>query len=69
VHSRYIGCPILGDPVYGKKDRLFPDATLMLHARSLRICLPGSETPVTFEAPVPIRFKKVLKTLKETFPS
>jgi len=69
VHSKYIGCPILGDSVYGKKDRLFPDATLMLHARSLRICLPGSETPVTFEAPVPLRFKKILKTLKEMFPS
>ncbi len=69
VHSRYLGCPILGDPVYGKKDELFPDATLMLHARTLRICLPGSETPMNFEAPVPLRFKKILTTLKETFPS
>jgi 23S rRNA pseudouridine1911/1915/1917 synthase len=67
VHSRFLGCPILGDPVYGKKDRLFPDATMMLHARSLRICLPGSETTTLFEAPVPPRFKTVLKALKEEF--
>lgn len=67
VHSKYIGCPILGDPVYGKKDQLFADATLMLHARSLRICLPGTDRPTLFEAPVPLRFKKVLHTLKEKF--
>ncbi len=69
VHSKFLGCPILGDPVYGKKDSLFPEASLMLHARSLRICLPGKDAPNLFEAPVPLRFKKILKILKETFPT
>jgi len=68
VHSKYLGCPILGDPIYGKKDSLFVDATLMLHARTLKIKLPGSLKVSRFDAPIPIRFKKVIKKLKEKFP-
>lgn len=68
VHSKYLGCPILGDPIYGKKDPLFPGATLMLHARRLRIRLPGDDFFSTFVAPVPLRFRKVLATLKKRFP-
>lgn len=40
VHLAYLGCPILGDPLYAKADPKRP-APLMLHARSLRIRLPG----------------------------
>jgi 23S rRNA pseudouridine1911/1915/1917 synthase len=68
VHSKFIGCPILGDPVYGKKDSRFPGATLMLHARMLRIALPGQTVLTEFTAPVPVRFKKVLARLKELYP-
>ena len=64
VHSKFLGCPILGDPIYGKKDRFFPDATLMLHAWKLSITLPGESLPRRFIAPVPARFKKVIMTLK-----
>jgi len=68
VHSKFLGCPILGDPIYGKKDPLFPGATLMLHARRLRIRLPGAAVLTTFVAPVPLRFRKVLSALKKRFP-
>ncbi|MFA6504518.1 MAG: RluA family pseudouridine synthase [Treponemataceae bacterium] len=64
VHLRHLGCPILGDPIYGGKDPLFPKATLMLHAYRLALCLPGSETPSVFTAPVPERFRKVLRILR-----
>ncbi|PKL05691.1 MAG: RluA family pseudouridine synthase, partial [Spirochaetae bacterium HGW-Spirochaetae-9] len=60
-----LGCPILGDPLYGKKDQLFPDATLMLHARRLRICLPGIEEAMLFKAPEPRRFHAVLAALEK----
>lgn len=63
VHAKYLGTPILGDPVYGKKDKRFPDATLMLHARRLRIRIPGEKDIMTFEAPVPRRFKHILRIL------
>jgi 23S rRNA pseudouridine1911/1915/1917 synthase len=55
VHLRHIGCPILGDPLYSKKDPRFPEATLMLHALSLEITLPGGRRR-TFKASLPERF-------------
>lgn len=66
VHSKHIGCPILGDPVYGKKDPLFPDASLMLHARSLEIRLPGDEQRTRFVSRTPPRFRDVIARLEET---
>ena len=47
VHMKYLGCPVLGDPIYSKKDSLFPDATMMLHSRILKIRLPVSLYDVT----------------------
>ncbi len=55
VHMKYLGYPILGDAVYGKKhDRLY------LHAKSLEITLPGGKRKV-FEAPVPEEFERVFR--------
>nr|WP_255949183.1 pseudouridine synthase [Brucepastera parasyntrophica] len=65
VHSRYLGCPVLGDPIYGKKDVNFPDATLMLHAKKLRIRLPEEGRFRTFKAPLPGRFKKIICELRK----
>ena len=58
VHLRHIGCPILGDPLYSKKDPRFPAATLMLHALSLEITLPCGERRM-FKSPLPGRFSAV----------
>lgn len=63
VHCKALGCPILGDPIYGEGDRRFPEATLMLHALELRICLPGALEASVFSAPVPERFFSVAKAL------
>ncbi|SLM19203.1 Pseudouridine synthase [uncultured spirochete] len=63
VHCAHIGCPILGDPIYSKKDTLFPDATLMLHARRLKIRLPSRSEPSVFKAPVPKRFRDMITLL------
>lgn len=67
VHLKAIGCPILGDPIYGTKDALFPDATLMLHSSLLSIRLPNHDDFSTFKSPTPARFKKVMKTLKQKY--
>ncbi len=62
VHMASQGCPILGDGVYGRKDKNFPQAPLMLHALSLQIQLPeGGETQ--FRAEVPRDFLSILRTL------
>ena len=56
VHMKYLGHPILGDPVYGteKADRLY------LHARELEITLPSGERK-TFKAKVPREFSNVFR--------
>ena len=55
VHLKYLGTPILGDPVYGNTpaDRLF------LHASKLEITIPKGEGK-TFSAPLPEEFSDVL---------
>jgi 23S rRNA pseudouridine1911/1915/1917 synthase len=63
VHMKYIGCPVLGDPIYGSKSAVFPTATLMLHARLLAIRLPDNDELSSFTAPVPERMKAVLREL------
>lgn len=67
VHMKYINCPIVGDPIYSRKDGLFDTATLMLHSRKMAIRLPGEDTFSTFEAPVPRRFKKVMRVLRKQY--
>ncbi len=58
VHMKYIGCPILGDKVYGKAaDRLY------LHARSLEITIPGGERKV-FETDIPSDFTDKFQVVK-----
>ena len=54
VHLNYIGCPIVGDKVYGGED--FP--RLLLHAGALEITLPGGERR-EFTAELPREFKDV----------
>jgi len=61
VHLRHIGHPVLGDTVYGFADASFPDATLMLHSRSLAITLPGETEPRLFKAPLPERFIEFIR--------
>ncbi len=63
VHLSSIGHPILGDPIYSSRDKSFPDATLMLHSHSLTIKHPKSGDELTFKAPLPERFLRILSAL------
>ena len=67
VHMKYLGCPILGDPIYGSKDALFDSATLMLHSKDLGIRLPQSDEFTFFTSDTPVRFKKVLHKLHKMY--
>lgn len=68
VHMKFINCPILGDPLYGKKDKQFPDATLMLHSRLLKIFIPDNKEKQMFKTSTPERFLNVEQKLKRMFP-
>lgn len=69
VHAVHLRSPILGDPIYSRRDNRFPEATLMLHALSLRIQLPGESKPRLFRAPLPKRFAEIVRALTAYGPS
>lgn len=50
AHMAYLGCPILGDPLYGAGAESAP--RLMLHAARLRLTLPDGAA-LELEAPMP----------------
>ncbi|MFP4384205.1 MAG: RluA family pseudouridine synthase [Spirochaetia bacterium] len=64
VHLSSRGNPILGDPVYARKDPAFPEAGLMLHSYYLRIGVPGGITKI-FRAPLPEHFRSIIGKLKQ----
>ena len=64
VHLKYLGYPVLGDPLYGKTDTHFPNATLMLHAKSLSLYLPGSNSRVFYRTALPPRFLDIIGRLQ-----
>ena len=64
VHMNYIGNPILSDPMYGTR-KLYDDNGQYLHAFELSFIHPRSEKRVTFNAPLPEYFSKLLNELKD----
>ncbi len=63
LHLAFIGCPIVGDLVYGRKKPSLPVGRHFLHAAQLTITLPGEQDPTTFEAPLPPDLQAVLSKL------
>ena len=63
VHMLSMGHPILGDPVYGRSDKRNRDVTMMLHAVSLGIFLPGEDEKRVFSIEEPERFLRLKKEL------
>ena len=64
LHLAFIGCPIVGDLVYGRKKSSLPIGRHFLHAAQLCVTLPGEEKPRTFEAPLPPDLQAVLLKLQ-----
>ncbi len=63
VHLAYIGCPVVGDRVYGRRKASWPLERFFLHAAKLSIILPGEKTPTEFQAVLPEELKNVLDQL------
>ena len=61
VHLKYLGCPILGDPVYGPEKS--PKTRLFLHAANLEISIPGPDGNVrkAFTAALPPEFQEFME--------
>lgn len=67
VHCQSLGAPVLGDPIYSRKDSQLKEVGLMLHAWKLGITLPNEDEPREFEAPIPERFDELMERLDRDF--
>ena len=64
VHMSYIGHPLLGDEVYGKKDNTFKVQGQMLHAKVLGFIHPKTNEYVKYESDLPEEFKNIITKLE-----
>jgi len=64
LHLAFLGCPIVGDRVYGRRRPSLEISRHFLHAFKLRVLLPGEKEPCTFEAPLPEELDLVLRLLR-----
>jgi len=60
VHMAYIGFPIMGDEVYGKRKQKFDTAGQVLHAKILGFNHPVTGEYMEFEAGLPVYFERLL---------
>ncbi len=63
VHAKYLGHPVVGDPVYGFKKQKFNLKGQLLHSYSLTVTHPVTEKEMTFVAPIPNYFVDVYNIL------
>ncbi len=64
VHLAFLGCPVVGDTIYGRRKATLPVERQMLHAWRLTLALPGDQGRRTFEAPLPEDFARILADLR-----
>jgi 23S rRNA pseudouridine1911/1915/1917 synthase len=63
IHMNFMGCPVVGDVIYGRKKPTLDLDRQFLHAYQLSILLPGEAEKITFEAPLPDDLASILKSL------
>ena len=64
LHCAFLGCPIVGDEVYGRKKSTVKINRHFLHAYRLKIMLPGQNETMLFEAPLPDELVQGLVSLR-----
>jgi len=64
VHLGFVGCPVVGDTVYGRKNLTLDVNRQFLHANQLSIMIPGEAQKRTFEASLTDDLEAILDRLK-----
>ena len=64
LHCAFLGCPIVGDEVYGRKKPTVEINRHFLHAYRLKIILPGEKEPQVFETQLSEELLDVLNELR-----
>jgi len=65
LHCAMLGCPIVGDEIYGRKKSSLDLNRHFLHAQKLKIILPNEKEPRVFEAKLPEELTRVLNELQK----
>ena len=63
THMKYIGFPLVGDPVYGPR-KVIGDKGQFLHAKTLGFTHPRTGEFMEFESPLPDFFEEFLEQIK-----
>ncbi|MEM7030917.1 MAG: RluA family pseudouridine synthase [Chloroflexota bacterium] len=63
VHLAWLGYPVVGDLLYGKRDRTLSISRQFLHACSLQFVHPSTEATISFETPLPEELDTILQGL------
>ena len=64
VHLSYLGIPVVGDTLYGRRHPSLEVVRFFLHASSLTIRLIGERVPRTFKVPLAVDLQTVLQDLR-----
>jgi 23S rRNA pseudouridine1911/1915/1917 synthase len=65
LHLAFLGCPVVGDRVYGHRKPSLELDRQFLHATRLRILLPDEKEPRIFEAPISKDLAHILEELSK----
>ncbi|HVO71745.1 MAG TPA: RluA family pseudouridine synthase [Aggregatilineaceae bacterium] len=63
VHLAFVGHPVVGDTVYGRRKQSIKLKRHFLHAASLTFTRPDTGEPITVEAPLPVALQHILDEL------
>lgn len=66
LHMQFLGCPVAGDQVYGRRQSSIPLNRHFLHAARIRIQLSQADHLRTFEAEIPDELQCVLEGLRRS---
>ena len=64
VHAKHLGHPVVGYIEYGYKNKKFKLDGQLLHAEKLEFIHPLTDEKVSFSAPIPEYFSKILKIIR-----
>ena len=64
VHTKHLGHPVVGDKTYGYKNQRFNLDGQLLHARQIVFVHPTTKEEMTFFAPLPSYFLRILDVLE-----
>ncbi|MCL4239288.1 MAG: RluA family pseudouridine synthase [Anaerolineae bacterium] len=63
AHLAFIGHPVVGDTVYGRRKQPFTLKRHFLHAAAITLAHPVSGEPLTVESPLPVALQNLLDKL------